>query len=121
MKTGDRIKARRQELGLTVDEVAERLGINRATVYRYESHEIEKLPAPVLEPLAKVLKTTPGELMGWPETKHISDKERRADAYEMARMSDDPVLQGLITALDKLLGLDRQESDETQKRDDRHC
>ena len=64
MKIGDKIKARRQELGMTVDEVAEKLGKNRATVYRYESNEIEKLPVSILMPLAKVLKTTPSYLMG---------------------------------------------------------
>lgn len=65
MTIGERIKKRRKELGLSVDELAERLGKNRATVYRYESNEIEKLPTTVLEPLAKALATTPSYLMGW--------------------------------------------------------
>lgn len=65
MTIGERIKARRKELGLTVDEVADLLGKNRATVYRYESSEIEKLPITILEPLAKALKTTPAYFMGW--------------------------------------------------------
>jgi repressor LexA len=62
---GERIKKRRIESGLTVDELAEKLGKNRATVYRYESNEIEKLPTTVLEPLAKALGVSPGYLMGW--------------------------------------------------------
>lgn len=65
MTVGQRIKNRRKELGLSVDEVADKLGKNRATIYRYESNEIEKLPTTVLEPLSKVLKTTPSALMGW--------------------------------------------------------
>lgn len=67
MNTGERIKKRRNELGLSVDEVAERLGKNRATVYRYENNDIENLPTTVLEPLADILKTTPAFLMGWDE------------------------------------------------------
>lgn len=62
---GQRIKQRRKELNLSVDEVAERLGKNRATVYRYESNDIENLPTTILEPLANVLNTTPAYLMGW--------------------------------------------------------
>lgn len=62
---GERIKHRRLDLGLSADEVAERLGKNRATIYRYESDEIENLPVNVLEPLAKVLNVTPAYLMGW--------------------------------------------------------
>lgn len=67
MKIGDRIKKRRVELGYSVDEVADKLGKNRATVYRYESNEIENLPITTLEPLAKALNTTPAHLMGWEE------------------------------------------------------
>lgn len=65
MKIGDRIKQRREELGLSVDDVAKLLGKHRATIYRYESDEIEKFPTNVLEPLAAVLQTTPSALMGW--------------------------------------------------------
>jgi SOS-response transcriptional repressors (recA-mediated autopeptidases) len=65
MTIGSRIKERRKNLGLSVDDIAARLGKNRATVYRYESDDIENLPSTVLEPLAKVLKTTPAHLMGW--------------------------------------------------------
>lgn len=67
MTIGERIKKRRKELGITVDELAEKLGKNRATIYRYESSEIEKLPTTVLEPLAEALRTTPAALMGWSE------------------------------------------------------
>lgn len=65
MTIGERIKNRRKELGLSVEEVAKRLGKNRATIYRYESDYIESLPSPILEPLADVLQTTPAYLMGW--------------------------------------------------------
>lgn len=65
MTTGDRIKQRRKELGLSVSELARALGKNRATIYRYESNDIENLPVNVLEPLARALDTTPAKLMGW--------------------------------------------------------
>lgn len=68
MTTGERIKQRRLELKMTVDELAQKLSKNRATIYRYESDEIENLPTSILVPLAQALKTTPAYLMGW-ETK----------------------------------------------------
>ena len=67
MNVNERIKQRRQQLGLNVNDIAEALGISRATLYRYESHEIEKLPISIVEPLAEILGTTPAELMGWEE------------------------------------------------------
>ena len=65
MTIGERIKRRRIQLGLSVDELADMLGKNRATVYRYEKDEIKDMPTTVLEPLAKALLTTPADLMGW--------------------------------------------------------
>jgi len=65
MTVGERIRQRRQQFGLSVDELAKRLGKNRATIYRYESNEIENLPLNILEPLAKELGVSPAYLMGW--------------------------------------------------------
>lgn len=82
MTIGERIKERRKQLGLTVDELAERLGKNRATVYRYESNGIEKLPTTVLEPLAKALDVTPAFLMGWDkptQSKPLTAEDIRAN------------------------------------------
>lgn len=65
LSIGERIKQRRKELNLSVDDIAKKLGKNRATIYRYESDDIENLSITILEPLAKVLQTTPADLMGW--------------------------------------------------------
>ncbi len=63
MSIGEFIKTRRKELGLSADDLATKIGKNRATVYRYESNYIEKLPADVLVPLAAALRVTPGDLI----------------------------------------------------------
>ncbi len=65
MTTGQRMKARRKELGLSAESVAEQLGVSPATIYRYENGDIEKLPVDRLVPIARVLQTTPAWLMGW--------------------------------------------------------
>ncbi len=70
MEINERIKARRLELGLSVDDIAEKLNINRATYYRYESEEIKKFPLDIVLPLAEILHLSPQVLMGW-------DKEER--------------------------------------------
>lgn len=68
MTMGNRIRKRRKELNLSVEELARLLGKNRATVYRYENGNIENLPTTVLLPIAKALNTTPAYLMGWENT-----------------------------------------------------
>lgn len=94
MTIGERIKERRKQLGLSVDEVAEKLGKNRATVYRYESSEIEKLPTTVLKPLAKILNTTPAYLMGWEDgkTDSLSDLMQKYDNIKPIKLKRFPML-----------------------------
>lgn len=65
MTIGERIKCRRLELGISAEKLGNIIGKNRATIYRYESDDIENLPITILEPLAKALRVTPAELLGW--------------------------------------------------------
>lgn len=70
MTIGNRIRKRREECGMSVVELAEKLGKARSTVYRYESDDIQDMPITVLEPLAEALDTTPAYLMGWHDDKN---------------------------------------------------
>ena len=63
--TGERMKERRKVLGISAEYVAEKLGVSPATIYRYEKGDIEKMPGTILEPISKILCTTPAYLMGW--------------------------------------------------------
>lgn len=65
MNIGERMRQRRKELKLSADEVADRIDVNRSTIFRYEKGDIEKLPIEILIPLSEALKTTPQYLMGW--------------------------------------------------------
>lgn len=71
MTTGERMKARRKELGFSAEYVAEKLGVSPATIYRYEKGDIEKMPGTILEPISQILYTTPAYLMGWDETRTV--------------------------------------------------
>ena len=85
MEIYERIKIRRKEIGLSAEAVAERLGVSPATIYRYENNDIKKFPTDILEPLARVLHTTPAYLLG------IENKNKSKTAVKI------PVL-GLVRA-----------------------
>ncbi|MBR5305975.1 MAG: helix-turn-helix transcriptional regulator [Oscillospiraceae bacterium] len=87
MSIGQRIKQKRTELKMSADELAKRLGKNRATVYRYENGDIENLPIDILEPIAKALNTTPAYLMGWENVQKNNDA--LADIVIRLRTDDD--------------------------------
>ena len=65
MSTGQRMKARRKELGLSAEYIANHLNLSPATIYRYENGDIDKVPGDILVPLAAILQTTSAHLMGW--------------------------------------------------------
>lgn len=66
------IKKRRKELGLTLAELAAMVGLRDATIQRYESGEIQNIKKDTVLKLAKVLKCSPGYLMGWTDLETVS-------------------------------------------------
>lgn len=65
MLIGQRIKHIRIQQGMTIDDLALKLGKNKTTIYRYENGDIENLPLGILDSLAEALNTAPAYLMGW--------------------------------------------------------
>lgn len=43
MNVGERIKLRRKELKISADTLAERVGVSRSTIFRYEKGDIENV------------------------------------------------------------------------------
>ena len=65
MNIGERLRKKRKEKHLTLEQIGSFIGVSKQTVQRYESGQIENIPLSRLSELAKVLGTTPGYLMGW--------------------------------------------------------
>ena len=80
MKVGQRIKARREELGISAEELGQKIGKAKTTIYRYELGLIEKLPTSVLESIASALRTSPAYLMGW--TDNIAPTSTQPPAFD---------------------------------------
>lgn len=111
MTVGLRIKLRRKELGLSADELGKRIGKNRATIFRYENGDIEKLPIDILKPIAEALLTTPQALMGWEEqeqktaTKDDSGmSEAKQKLFALAETCSDEEASKLLQIIELFLG-----------------
>ncbi|WP_010293561.1 helix-turn-helix domain-containing protein [Clostridium senegalense] len=61
----DRIKNRRTELMLSYQDLANKTGLSKSTLQRYETGSIKNMPLDKLEVLAKALNVEPYYLMGW--------------------------------------------------------
>ena len=73
----ERLKATREERNVSPQELAEALGINKATIYRYEAAEISKIKSVTIKAIAEYLKVNPDYLIGLSDSKH-TDKEAEA-------------------------------------------
>lgn len=67
MKANEVIKLRRKELGLTMREVANMVGVSEATVSRWESGDIRNMRRDKIAALARALDVSPAVLMDWEE------------------------------------------------------
>ena len=65
---GERIKKLRQRDNYTLDEIADKLGTSRQTIFKYENGIVTNIPSDKIEQLALIFNVTPAYIMGW-ETK----------------------------------------------------
>ena len=100
---GQRMKERREQLGLTMDEVAAHVGVTKSTISRYENGVITRIKLPVLESIAHALDMEPEELLDPNKTGAYSkpratfDKAAYIDSLSEAEMLD--MLQMLTAKL----------------------
>ena len=84
MEFGKRIKERREDLNLTLKDIARELNVSEATVQRYESGEIQTPRQPRLIELARVLKVDVNYLTGYPAAQKSSWERPLTEAYRAA-------------------------------------
>ncbi len=65
MNVNKKLKYRRKELGLTMLDVAKKVGVSEATISRWESGDIANMRRDKIVLLANALDVTPSFIMGW--------------------------------------------------------
>lgn len=70
MKKGMRIRILREKAGFTQTELAEKIGVSKQTLYKYENDIITNVPSDKIEAIAEVTGYSPEYIMGW---KDIAD------------------------------------------------
>lgn len=96
MNTGELIKRKRQELGYSAEEVAEKIGVSPSTIYRYESNNISNMGIDKLKAIANVLGTDAHVLLGWQSD--IIEETHENYYKQVAKL---PVAEALQFALSK--------------------
>lgn len=108
MELSEKIRQRRLQLDLTLQEVADYINVSKPTVQRYETGEIKNLKQEVIEKLSEVLNVSPGYLMGWiddmgnPTREYIKDRSFVTDLLTLL------VKQGKIESFSDLTDTQRK-------------
>lgn len=96
-----KIKDLRQQRGMTLEEVANIVGVGKSTVRKWETGMIANMKRDKIAKLAQALGTTPAYLMGWKE-----DNEEKANSPDQIKLTEGEEL---------LLKLFRQIPEDAQK------
>jgi repressor LexA len=99
MEIGKRIKQRREELGMSQEELAKKVGYtSRSSVAKVETNANGMVQSKVIA-FAKALETTPAYLMGWEET---MEKKNNAIANIVLRLRSDAELLSIVKDISAL-------------------
>ena len=90
---GERIRGKRQNLGYTLEKLANEIGVTPSTILKYENGSIN-IPSDKIEKISLVLNTTPAYLMGWED-----NKDKMINEFFNTEMIDSPELIEEISQL----------------------
>ena len=93
LKTGERIRNRREELGIKRSTLAKKLGVAKTTVIRWENGEIQTVKASLISSLAEILLVPVGYLLGMQDN---------VDSVELARAKKKYIDRANNLTLDQL-------------------
>ena len=65
MTIGEKIRASRESVGLTQEELASMCGTTKQTIYKYEIGKVVNIPLDRLETIADAIGVSPAYLAGW--------------------------------------------------------
>lgn len=65
----ERIKERRNIMGLTQEELGQKLGLQKSAIAKYENGRVENIKRSVISNMAKILECSPCYLLDWEENK----------------------------------------------------
>lgn len=97
MEINDKLYKRRKELGLTLEDVGNMVGVGKSTVRKWETGDIANMKRDKIALLAKALKVSPAFIMGWEEIKPVEDIDELDVENEklFKNLSDDKKKQAL--------------------------
>lgn len=107
MTVGDRIRKHRELSGISQTDLAEKIGVSKQTLYKYEKNVITNIPSDKIEEIAKVLNVSESCLMGW-ENKEIELINEEEKGKSLAKLIANENMLDAVVKLSKLQPEDKE-------------
>lgn len=75
MAVGDRIKETRIKKDISQTDLADKCGISKQTLYKYENNIVTNIPLTTITTIAKALNVSEAYIMGWSSPKDAGNKD----------------------------------------------
>ena len=99
---GKKIRERRKELGMTLDELARAVGVSKQTIFRYEDRTIENIPIDKLHKIAGKLNVSMAYLLdlkvevGYEDFIALKGKEGFRELISILKEMDSEKIEKLV-------------------------
>lgn len=88
MEIGAIIRSRRELLGMTLEDLAKKIGVNKSTISRWETGDIDNMRREKISSLADALKISPMVILGRAEPEPLDPEDIREKAAKIIEMLD---------------------------------
>lgn len=108
MNMANRIKERRHALGLTQEELAQKVGLQKSAIAKYENGRVENIKKSMIAKMSAALECRPSYLMGWddePLPEATTETEQRI--LDAVRSLNDYGQEEALNHLEYLLSQER--------------
>lgn len=98
MTIGERIKEIRTKLGVSQVSFADKIGVSKQTLYKYENNIITNIPSDKIEAIAEIGGISPSYLMGWDDEVNLTPLTKFDDILKLSHNSGKSLFE--ITGLE---------------------
>jgi DNA-binding XRE family transcriptional regulator len=91
-RMGMRIQQKREELGLTQEELGKKLGVSRQTIYKWESGSVQHFDRSYVQKMADLFHCSPAWLMNMESTNAVVTYEAKGREPVTLSVDESPII-----------------------------
>lgn len=90
METAEIIKRLRKEAGLTQEELAVKLGLQKSAIAKYENGRVDNIKKSTIKKMSEIFNCSPNMILGYEEPRHLGEPANVSveDAQAVAELTN---------------------------------